>query len=98
MTGTTPAAAETELDGPNPLLDRISSNPQVLVGKPCIRGTRISVLQVLELLSGGRSHEQILYSFPHLRAEDIRACIAFGAEAVGKLHEARAPRDEAVRR
>ena len=49
-------------------------------GKPCIRGLRITVYDVLEYLSSGMTHEQILRDFPYLTEEDIRACLAFAAD------------------
>jgi uncharacterized protein (DUF433 family) len=48
-------------------------------GKPCIRGTRMTVTDVLEYLAGGMTAEEILADFPDLTAEDIRACLAFAA-------------------
>jgi uncharacterized protein (DUF433 family) len=63
----------------NPL-DRITIDPGVRFGKPCIRGTRISVGDVLEYLAGGMSEDQILADFPQLNREDIRACLAYAAE------------------
>lgn len=53
--------------------DRISVDPKVLVGKPVIKGTRIAVEFLMELLAEGWSHEQILKSYPHLTADDIQA-------------------------
>ena len=49
-------------------------------GKPVVRGTRISVELVVELLAAGWSHAQILASYPHLSEEDIRACLAYASE------------------
>lgn len=63
-----------------PLLDRIVINPEIRFGKPCVRGTRITVGDVLSYLAGGASTEQLLGEFPQLAAEDIRACLAFAAE------------------
>lgn len=60
--------------------ERIVSDPEVLVGKPAIKGTRISVELVLGWLSNGWSHEMILEAYPHVTAEDILACLAFAAE------------------
>jgi len=60
--------------------DRIIVDPRVLVGKPVIRGTRISVELVVDLLASGWTQEQILASYPHLTAEDIRACLAYASE------------------
>ena len=59
--------------------DRISTDPAVRSGKPCVRGTRITVDDVLEYLAGGMSEDEILADFPSLAREDIRACLAFAA-------------------
>lgn len=61
------------------LEDRITVTPGVRSGKPCIRGTRIAVYDVLEYLAGGMSEGDILSDFPSLTADDIRACLAFAA-------------------
>ena len=63
-----------------PLLQRISVNPNVCFGKPCICGTRIWVSLLLDFLANGMSIEAILAEYPHLTGEDIRAAIAYGAE------------------
>ena len=63
----------------NPLLHRKSVNPNICFGKPCIKGTRIWVSLVLDLLSAGDTMEDVLSSYPHLTREDILACIAYGA-------------------
>jgi uncharacterized protein (DUF433 family) len=65
----------------NPLLERISINPQVCFGKPCIRSTRIWVSLILDQLAGGLTIEELLTDYPHLVREDILAAIAYGAEA-----------------
>ena len=62
------------------LLDRISIDPAVRFGKPCVRGTRITVGDVLGYLAGGMSEDQLLKEFPQLAREDIRACLAYAAE------------------
>ena len=59
--------------------ERISINPAVRSGKPHIKGTRITVYDVLEYLAGGMSEDQILADFPDLTRDDIRACLAFAA-------------------
>lgn len=59
--------------------DRISVNPAVRGGKPCIKGTRITVYDVLEYLAGGMTEEEILRDFPDLTRENIRAALAFAA-------------------
>jgi len=64
----------------NPLLERISIDPNVCFGKPCIKGTRIWVSLVLDFLANGSSMEEILEEYPQLSLEDIRAAIAYGAE------------------
>ena len=62
------------------LLERISIDPRVCFGKPCIRGTRIWVSLVLDLLSTGTSIKEILEEYPHLSRDDVLACVAYGAE------------------
>lgn len=58
---------------------RIVVDPGIRSGKPCIKGTRITVYDVLEYLAGGMTQEQVLDDFPDLSLEDIRACLAFAA-------------------
>lgn len=65
--------------------DRISVDPEVRSGKPCIKGTRITVYDVLEYLAGGMTEQQILDDFPTLKAEDVRACLAFAAARERRL-------------
>ena len=62
------------------LLSRITINPNVCFGKPCIRGHRIWVSLVLDLLASGMSGDEILSDYPGLEEADVRACIAYGAE------------------
>ena len=64
----------------NELLRRISIDPQVCFGKPCIRGHRIWVSLILDLLAAGRSTRDVLENYPGLEEADILACIAYGAE------------------
>jgi uncharacterized protein (DUF433 family) len=64
----------------NPLLERISIDPQVCFGKPCIRGTRIWVSLLLDFLANGMTMQEILVEYPQLTEEDIRAALAYGAE------------------
>lgn len=64
----------------NQLLQRISVDPNVCFGKPCIRGTRIWVSLILDFLANGMRHDEILAEYPQLTEEDIRATIAYGAE------------------
>jgi uncharacterized protein (DUF433 family) len=60
--------------------DRISVDPKVLVGKPVVKGTRIAVEFVVDLLARGWTTEQILHEYDHLTAEDIQACLAYASE------------------
>lgn len=60
--------------------ERISINPEICHGKPCVRGTRIWVSMILDFLASGDSIENILQEYPQLTREDILACIAYGAE------------------
>ena len=62
------------------LLDRIAVDPAIRFGKPCVRGTRISVGDVLGYLAGGMSEAQVLADFPQLTSDDVRACLAYAAE------------------
>lgn len=62
------------------LPDRIVVDSEILTGKPVVRGTRISVELVVELLAAGWSHAQILAAYPHLAEQDIRACLAYASE------------------
>ncbi len=60
--------------------DRIVIDPEIRFGKPCIRGTRITVGDILSYLASGMSEQEILADFPQLTGDDIRACLAFAAE------------------
>ena len=61
------------------LVERITVNPAQCGGRPCIRGMRIRVADVLELLAGGLSAEQIIEELPDLEPDDVRACLQFAA-------------------
>jgi uncharacterized protein (DUF433 family) len=65
--------------------ERISITPGVRSGKPCIKGTRITVYDILEYLAGGMTEDQILADFPSLTREDIRAALAFAAARERRL-------------
>ena len=58
----------------------ITIEPDKRGGKPCIRGMRITVYDVLDYLAGGMSHQELLKDFPYLTEDDIRACLAFAAD------------------
>ncbi|TVQ24988.1 MAG: DUF433 domain-containing protein [Spirochaetaceae bacterium] len=62
------------------LLQRISVDPEICFGKPCIRGHRIWVSLILDMLADGASYEDILQNYPGLTETDLRACIAYGSE------------------
>ena len=62
------------------LLNRISIDPRVCFGKPCIKGTRIWVSLILDFIASGWTGEQILKEYPGLTPLDIQACVAYGAE------------------
>jgi uncharacterized protein (DUF433 family) len=60
--------------------DRIVSDPDIMVGKPTIKGTRITVELVLEKLGGGMSIGELLQAYPHLTADDVHAALRFAAD------------------
>lgn len=64
------------------LTDRITSEPDKFSGRPCIRGLRIRVVDILDLLGAGLSHAEILAELPDLEADDIKAAIAFASRRV----------------
>ena len=69
------------------LLERITIDPEVRFGKPCVRGHRITVQEILEWLAGGASQQQILTDYPQLEPDDFLAVYAYAAElaAGGKV-------------
>jgi uncharacterized protein (DUF433 family) len=67
----------------NPLLSRISADPNVCFGKPCVRGTRIWVSLLLDFLASGMTIEQIVQEYPHLTRDDVLAAIAYGRPTAG---------------
>ncbi len=76
------------------LLARITIDPNILGGKPIIRGRRLAVDHVLADLAAGETRETILANFPFLEAEDIQACLLFAARELGRTDrpKTRAPR------
>ena len=62
--------------------ERIVVDPKILVGKPVIKGTRIAVELVIDLMARGYSKEQILTQYDHITAEDIQACLAYASETL----------------
>jgi uncharacterized protein (DUF433 family) len=67
------------------LFDRISVDPEIRFGKPCVLGTRITVGDVLAALAGGATEAEFLQEYPQLRHEDVLACLAFAAERERRL-------------
>ena len=66
-------------------LDRISVDPAIRFGKPCVRGTRITVGEVLGFLASGGSENELIADFPQLTHEDVLACLGFAAERERRL-------------
>ncbi|MCL4536719.1 MAG: DUF433 domain-containing protein [Nitrospirae bacterium] len=66
------------------LLDRITVNPYVMVGKPTIRGLRITVEQILKALAGGITVEELLEDYPELEREDIQAVLLYASERISE--------------
>ena len=62
--------------------DRITVDPNVLVGKPIIKGTRISVEFVVDLLGRGWTMEQVLHEYDHLKPKELQACLAYASEVL----------------
>ena len=67
------------------LLERVVSNPKICRGRACIKGTRITVYDVLEYLAGGSSERELLEEFPALTADHLRAALAFAAARERRL-------------
>lgn len=61
------------------MLDRITINPKICHGKPCIKGTRIPVFVILDALAAGMTHEEIMAEYPPVQEEDIRACLTYAS-------------------
>jgi len=61
------------------LLQRITRDPAVMGGRPCIRGMRVTVGTIVGLLAAGRTHEEVLQAYPYLEADDIRAALSNAA-------------------
>lgn len=74
------------------MIDRISIDKNILHGKPCIKGTRIPVYLILDLLAGGSTIKDILDDYPDITEDDIRACVEYAAmlarEEAGELETA----------
>ncbi|OWY23646.1 DUF433 domain-containing protein [Sphingobacteriales bacterium UPWRP_1] len=64
----------------HPILSRITINPNVCKGKPCIRNMRFSVVQLLEILASGMTFAEILTDYPYLEEEDIEACLLYASK------------------
>ena len=66
----------------NQLLERITLNPRIMVGKPVVRGTRLTVEYILSLLAHGATETEILQEYAGLTQEDIQACLLFAAQSL----------------
>ena len=66
--------------------ERITIDPEIRSGKPCVKGTRIAVADVFDYLGGGMSIAEVLDDFPDLKEEDIRACFAYAADRDRRLN------------
>jgi uncharacterized protein (DUF433 family) len=62
--------------------DRITTNPAIMIGKPVIAGTRLTVMFILDVLAQGWSVDEILRNYPNLETDDIRACLAYASEVL----------------
>ena len=69
------------------LLNRITNNPEILTGKPVIRGMRMSVEHVLKMLARGISHKEIIEEYPFLEEDDIKACLLYAATIIAHEEE-----------
>jgi uncharacterized protein (DUF433 family) len=76
-----PVAARPPSAGSDRLLSRISSDPRICGGRPCIKGTRMRVSDVVDMLAHGAAREEILEDFPYLSEEDIAAALAYAARS-----------------
>lgn len=81
MTLSVPPTAAAPYDRSMSLLDRISIDPAIVHRRPAVRDTRMRVSDVLSLLAAGAGETEILEDYPYLRAEDIKACLAYAATA-----------------
>jgi len=68
-----------------PNLERITRNPEVMGGKPCLRGIRVTVGTVVGLVASGHSTQEILLAYPYLEEEDIRQALAYAAWRVEEI-------------
>ena len=69
------------------LLNRITTNPAILAGKPIVRGMRISVEQIIKMLARGISNAEVIEEYPLLELDDIKACLLFAAKKISNEEE-----------
>ena len=67
------------------MIDRIIINPEIMLGKPVIKGTRITVETILEKLAAGQKNDEILKDYPRLKEQDIHAVLAYASKLVRKI-------------
>ncbi len=75
----------TKIGAPAARHPRIACDPNVMLGKPCIKGTRITVELILRWLSEGRTFAELLEAYPHITEDDIKAALAYAADTVGTV-------------
>jgi len=68
------------------LLNRIETNPKVMMGKPIVKNSRLTVEIILEKLANGQTENEILDAYPFLQKEDIRACLLYAAKVISLEH------------
>ncbi|MBX9691449.1 MAG: DUF433 domain-containing protein [Cyanobacteria bacterium] len=66
-------------------LDRITADPQVMGGRPCIRGLRVTVSMIVGLVAGGHSTEEIISTYPYLEKDDVRQALLYAAMRVNEI-------------
>ncbi|HYI08263.1 MAG TPA: DUF433 domain-containing protein [Thermoanaerobaculia bacterium] len=71
------------MSGSDELLERITTNPEIYGGKPILRGHRMAVEHVLQLLGAGSTVDELLHYYPWMEPDDIRACLVYAARIVG---------------
>jgi uncharacterized protein (DUF433 family) len=72
-------------------LNRVTIDPEICNGKPTLRGKRITVQTILEFLTAGETHEEILHQYPSLEIEDIEACLAFATALMSRRYVIKMP-------
>jgi len=82
---------EPGVDATSDHRDRITQNPEVMVGKPVVRGSRVPVERVLQHLADNPDFDDLLAAYPHLTLDDVRACLVYASAAVSRQRKHRRP-------